>query len=609
MATNKHHVGEVRPSQLIWTYGPGALIDLPNLTVLVSGLDKWDTAKCSQILESRLLEAVKRELGPQVKHLMMAPIDMTASSDPFSPQSQVGVPVEVFPKWLRCSRCQLLSEVSTGLFKVKPSPYKPEHTRYVHENCSKGKNSEAVPARFLMACENGHLDDFPWNWFVHGGPSNCKGNLRFYESEASMQPGNLWVKCEACNSSRQLGQAFGKKGQENLPACRGRHPHLGTFDSTCDQAPRSMILGATNTWFSRSLSVLSIPIKTNQLLQLIEDGWDEFKRCKKEDWVELTVERMLDLNSLAGIEAYSLPDIWKAIEEKRNGTEPEVVFDEDIKRPEWDVFTSANPQNNWPHFKATRVKSPQKYSNEFSEVLALERLREVNALIGFTRVQAPDETLGSDVGPEHVSLSNGAPEWVPAGEVHGEGIFIRFDEERVSSWEATPEVIEREKVLNRAYSEYRISRKLDPSVGFPGIRYVMMHTFSHLLIRELALECGYNAASLKERIYSDSDKDPMAGILIYTASADSDGTLGGLVDLSDPQKLGPIIQRALERSKICSADPLCSEHDPIKDRSLHAASCHACSFISETSCEKGNRYLDRSLVVETLELLGTSFFK
>ncbi len=101
----------------------------------------------------------------------------------------------------------------------------------------------------------------------------------------------------------------------------------------------------------------------------------------------------------------------------------------------------------------------------------------------------------------------------------------------------------------------------------------------------------------------------MAGILIYTAAADSDGTLGGLVELGKPENLGRLIKQALRRSAICPSDPLCSEHDASEDRSLHGAACHGCSFVAETSCERGNRYLDRALVIPTFKCEQTAFFK
>lgn len=173
-----------------------------------------------------------------------------------------------------------------------------------------------------------------------------------------------------------------------------------------------------------------------------------------------------------------------------------------------------------------------------------------------------------------------------------------------------PADYELDKVVGREFKELPDGDTVEVvKGGYPGIRYAMLHTLSHLLIRELALECGYNAASIRERIYADtSGKSPQAGILIYTAAADSDGTLGGLVDLGKPENLGRLVTQALDRSRICSSDPLCSEHDPEKDRSLHGAACHACSLVAETSCERGNRYLDRSLLVPTLDRADAAFF-
>jgi hypothetical protein len=207
------------------------------------------------------------------------------------------------------------------------------------------------------------------------------------------------------------------------------------------------------------------------------------------------------------------------------------------------------------------------------------------------------------------ALCRDKPTWVPAFEVHGEGIFIRFKEDVIRIWETLAPVGRRDEMLKAGHRGWRNARQLDPDKGYPSIRYPMLHTFAHLLIRELALECGYNAASIRERIYSDSNpKDPMAGLLLYTAAADSDGTLGGLVELGKPENLGRLIKQALRRATICSSDPLCSEHNASTDRSLHGASCHACGFVAETSCERGNRYLDRALLVPTFDCLDAAIF-
>lgn len=614
---DKTPVGEVRPSQLLWTYGPGALIDLPSLSVVTLGIDRWEKDRCQPIQEARLLAAVRRVLGGQVESLRMPPFQKSEAVDVWSAEANIGVPVRPFPRWLRCVKCGLLAPYDGGLFSLKENRYRPERTRFVHAGCTgskgtdKAKDADAVPARFLLACRNGHLDDFPWHYFVHGGPSDCKGTLRFFESGASLQTENLWVKCDACGASRSMAHAFGKAGKENLPGCRGRHPHLDQFEHECDEEARAVLLGATNSWFPITVSALAIPqANVSPLKQIIVDHWDDF--ADVEDAAELkgTLKALARRGEAQGIERYELDAIWSAIEAHRSGDETAIVMEADIKGPEWAVLTDPNPPSDYPHFMSTQVGSPTGFEKQISRVLLLERLREVNALLGFTRVEAPEESSDPNERPPMASLSRIKPDWVPASQVHGEGVFLQFDEEVLNSWEQLDAVKQIDQKLFGGHRGWRNSRHLVAEEGYPGIRYAMLHTLSHLLIRELALECGYNAASIRERIYADTSGDqPQAGILIYTAAADSDGTLGGLVELGKPENLGRLLAQALNRSKVCSSDPLCSEHDPEKDRTLHAAACHACSFVAETSCERGNRYLDRALLVPTLEHEDAAFFK
>lgn len=616
MATyNKTPVGEVRPSQLLWTYGPGALIDLPSLSVVTLGIDKWEKDRCQPIQEARLLAAVRKVLGPQVENLRMPPFQQSELVDVWSAEANIGVPVRPFPRWMRCVKCGLLSPYDNQLFSLKEHRYRPERTRFVHAGCQgsqgtdKARDADAVPARFLLACRNGHLDDFPWHYFVHRGNDSCRGTLRFFESGASLQTENLWVKC-SCGASRSLAQAFGKSGKENLPSCRGRHPHLDHFDHECKEEPRAVLLGATNSWFPITLSALAIPQTEDPITQLIEDGWEFFEDLDSEDQVSLTVKTLKKTGALPGIDKYLTAEIWSAIEAYKTRDGSQTLNESDIKGPEWVALTAANPPTDYPHFMSKKIGTPPGLETHISRVLLLERLREVNALLGFTRVEAPEESSDPNERPHMASMSRSKPDWVPANQVHGEGIFIQFNEASLVKWEALDGVKNIDKMLRGGHTGWRNSRHLDPSEGYPGIRYAMLHTLSHLLIRELALECGYNAASIRERIYADTTGDsPQAGILIYTAAADSDGTLGGLVDLGKPENLGRLLEQALNRSKICSSDPLCSEHDPEKDRSLHGAACHACALVAETSCERGNRYLDRSLLIPTLERADAAFFK
>ena len=599
----KRFVGTIRPSQLLWTYGPGAMIDLPNMSVVTMGLDRWDTDRCVRVEEARLLAAVRRVLGNQVKSLFAPPVPEDDDVDPFSPEAMVGVPVMVFPRWLRCVRCQTLATVDSGLFKPDMSPYRPDRARFVHANCEKGRNSPAVPARFLLACRAGHLDDFPWHWFVHGGPSECKGTLKFIERGASLQTENLWVEC-TCGAKKTMAKAFGAMAEEHLPACRGRHPHIHKFDRECEERARTILLGASNAWFPVSISVLAIPMQKDSLEQLVVDGWEFFEDVGSMDELRFVLKTLKRANKLRGIETYDIEAVWAALEAHRKG-ETKSVDVEDIKRPEWEVFTREDPPKDWPHFLAKKTESPEGHERFFDGVLRLERLREVVALVGFTRVEAAEEGVEEEERPAMAPISREDPEWVPVTEVHGEGIFLRFDEEALRAWEERAEVKKRASLLLEGHRRWRVARKLDPNVGFPGVRYTMIHTFAHLLLREMALESGYNAASIRERVYADEE---MAGVLLYTAAPDSDGTLGGLVELGEPRKLGRLTKQALERARVCASDPLCAEHEPVEDRTLHLAACHACTFVSETSCEKGNRYLDRALVVDTIHTTGAAFF-
>jgi hypothetical protein len=384
---------------------------------------------------------------------------------------------------------------------------------------------------------------------------------------------------------------------------------LDTFDDSCDQSPRAVLLGATNSWFPVNMSALAIPVASSPLEQLLEEGWDTFQDAESLDELKGILKGLKRSGSLPGIDKFEPDVIWQAISERQSGTAATPAVGEvDLKRPEWEVLTDTNPRTDFPHFLASPVSVPTDYVSKVHSVVLLERLREVNALIGYTRVEAPEESSDPDERAPMAALTKGNPTWVLATEVHGEGIFIRFREEIIQGWEGWPGVIASNTKLFEGHKGWRSSRKLDPDEGYPGIRYAMLHTFSHLLIRELALECGYNAASIRERIYASTDGDPMAGILIYTAAADSDGTLGGLVQLGKPENLGRLMRQALQRARICSSDPLCSEHDPGKDRSIHGAACHACGFVAETSCEKGNRYLDRALLLKTFETADAAFF-
>ena len=614
-ATRKTKVGDLRPSQLLYSFGVGALLDLPGLSALVMGLDDWDTAYATEIGEDRLLAAVRSQLGGSVKRLLAPPVPPETGGGPPNPFDQaatVGVPVVPFPQWMYCPWCRLLAPLGTGLFELRANRYRADDTRYVHVNCTKpGKPPPVLPSRFLVACAKGHLDDFPWDFFVHDGPSACRAVLRLNEPATPGDATSVFVQCDTCSKRRVVAEAFGRDGRYRLPVCRGRRPHLRDVESTgCKEPLRAILLGASNTWFPVTLSAFAIPTATGKLQQLVEGAWTILEKATSLDRLQFARET----GSLPSLAGYGDEELWAAVEAHRTGQGQITAETVSLRAPEWAVLSQPDPKRNAGDFRLVPIEPPLGYRALIDQTVLAERLREVRALVGFTRIESPGDLADVEDFPRDrvAPLTRKQPQWVPASEVRGEGIFLRFDEGAIEAWEVGTAVREWEIVLRAAHRDWRQARGLDPLKGFPGMRYVLLHSFSHALMRQLVLECGYTAASISERIYArtvDADDGPMAGVLIYTAAPDSEGTLGGLVNLGLPDVLGRHVRDALEAMRLCASDPLCAEHQPVhQGTTLHGAACHACLFVPETSCERGNKYLDRSLLIDTLASSGRAFF-
>jgi hypothetical protein len=396
--------------------------------------------------------------------------------------------------------------------------------------------------------------------------------------------------------------------------CNGHHPHLRKFDSQpCAELARTILLGASNSWFPLVMSALSIPDSNeDKLARLVEELWGSLK-----DVPSLEVARYVTAPSrVAALVDYTAEQIWAAIESKRQQTEPGGDAGEDLKIAEWESLTQVPVPAPTRNFLITRVPPPSGFATIFTETVLLERLREVRALLSFTRIESKGDFADAayDDDGRETQLCRESPHWLPASEVRGEGLFLRLREDALQNWENKPEVRILEQQFLEAHKAWRSLRKQRPlEAGFPGIRFVLLHSISHALMRQIALECGYTAASVRERLYcrtAAEDNGPMAGILIYTAASDSEGTLGGLVQLGQPVTLGRQIQSALESMRICASDPLCAESEPATDgRGVRGACCHACLFAPETSCEKGNRFLDRATLVNTFAERAVEFFE
>lgn len=616
---NRHsvRVGASRPNQLLHTFGVGAVADMPNLSVITLGLDFWDYSGARggyRVEEQRLLAALRLRLGSQVSELRLPPYLPEDSSGQLGDWTRVGVPVGLFPSWLRCSdnRCNQLAPVQAGFFELLGNPYAPESARYVHSCRGEGnRRPPAVPARFVLACEDGHLDDFCWSYFVHGGNDPGRGHpLKLEERGTTGEASDVFVVCTTCSrpdreTSRPMAQAFGPRSRDWLPACRGRHPHLDTFEP-CGKPTRTLVLGATNSWFPMKLGTITVPRDYDPVAHLVAEYWEQLKVFASLD--ESQAARILPgMAFWAEFDRFTVEQVWAEIQHraKSDQDESEEFPADDLLTPEWQALTSRF-EAKLPDFTTRHERPPRKPGSRWlDQVVLVPRLREVAALYGFTRIDAPPWDVIELEDDRRAPLVEGdQPAWVPCAESRGEGVFLRFAEDKLAEWEQHPSVLGRARQLAGAHRAWRSARGLPPE-PWPGARYVLLHSFAHALIREFALESGYGAAGIRERIYA---KDGMAGLLLYTAAPDSEGTLGGLVSLGRWDRLEPLIERAVAAARLCTSDPLCAEHNPAEQARLYGAACHACLFAAETTCERGNHFLDRTLLVNTLAGKECGFF-
>jgi hypothetical protein len=329
----------------------------------------------------------------------------------------------------------------------------------------------------------------------------------------------------------------------------------------------------------------------------------------------------------ATLGSYADEDIFDRLQRIRDGAM--VDGNRSPKLSEFDAFACGRPEigQNHPSAKLYAQTLPRDAWADagagldlsvIKNLVAVHRLREVSCLYGFTRFEAAP--TGADGEIEDVQLAvRGAPisrdaDWLPAIEQFGEGIFIHFDEEAIAHWLQREATIQRNEKLLAGYGHWQ-KRFASKAPQYPGTPYVLLHSISHALMAEIALECGYPASSLKERVYALSGSRgggefDRCGVLIYTASAGAQGTLGGLV--ASAPRFAYILRNALERLRICSNDPVCADHEPDDrsgDRATHGAACHGCLLIAETSCEIRNLFLDRGLLLQTMAEENAAFFK
>ena len=592
----------IRQSQLVTTYGPGSMIDLPDYSVMVSGLDEWAYQNRERIDEPRLVAKLRQLLGVPTLDLFTPPRH-EENADSRSP-----VGVRIFPTWFIVRKSYASPRNYQWRRRRLVQWSNLSNRRFVDED---GSRNPVVSVRFVCGCKRGHIDDLNWRGFVHKSGKNCQRPLWLEERGTSGDITDTIGICD-CGEERPLYEALGINTSA-LGQCQGRRPWIGQYArEKCDETYRLLVRTASNAYFPQLLNVISLPEFDAGLAAKVANQSSSLRALD-------SVGMLASFRSSSELDAVftgaSDDAVISEFKRQEGGGER---ADIPVKVAEFAILNKGDAligeDNARSKFHAETISEwgsdsiGDQLCKDLDKVVLVHRLREVVSLLGFTRFESsnPDRDGELDLEVIRASLADSIT-WLPAVENRGEGVFLSFKTENIQAWMAQPGVRSRGEQLDIGWKIWANEHNLDSARWFPGLPYIMLHSLSHMLMTAIALDCGYPASSLRERVYAG---DQRYGILIYTGSSDSEGTLGGLVQAGS--RLTQHLLRSYKENLLCSNDPICSEHDPgstFEDRPLHGAACHGCLLTSETSCEQRNDFLDRALVVPTVGTPDAAFFR
>ena len=576
----------IRQGQLFGPWGVGAILPCPDgSSVMIAGLDAFPSGggRMRNVYDRRLT----RYIG--VKRLLAPPIGAET------------VPAVRFPHWLYCPSCKRVYRVGN---KEQVTP------RCKNESC---KHTPLVPERFIVVCPEGHVDDLPILEWVHGGKvSNPEGHVMKRKTKGgSASLGDIEYECVTCGKSRSLKGITRPSALSDCGYfCNGSMPWLDRKFSACAADPDKLAVvqrGGTNVWYSDVISSIYIPEAVDaELAEFIQKNYEKLKKysARGEEQLDEFIE-----DSLVEKCRYSAGEIKAAFLDLDSEETTSDQTEGDYREAEYKTLKHASESSKQKGtFEGKAIEASEYESDLINQtvesITLVSTLKETKALIGFTRLY-PDANDEKKFRDRRDMLSAEKIDWTLGMQATGEGIFLAFRKDALQRWAASRAARKRFARLRRNFNISNKERGRDPKELTP--EYVFVHTLSHVLMLELTKECGYSTASVKERIYCDKffDEDDrhedMLGLLIYTASDDSEGSLGGLVRAGRPGRFEKIFDNALSSACWCSSDPVCIESPGQGPGSCNLAACYSCALVPETSCETGNRFLDRALLVGTLQ--------
>lgn len=597
----------IRLSHLLGHSSVGAIVRGANGLVVVQDTRQWtDRQGFSAGKLIPYVERVRAALGleeqlcepPVAKELANGQVDGTS------------VPATRFPSWMRCPSCG-------SLYRWPWRNGQPDHAPHCnYQGCKNHPKLEQVT--WVLAHPEGYLADVPWHFLAHQGardPSqrNCKVQDQLRLIERGYEERIL--RCGACRAGTRF------RGDERVGFGQGRMqpwtkddlvPPIEVGEEGDQDLAQVLVINDTRVYVPVAESVLVIPPESRVRKGTVVDRlYRNSGDRSRIDGARTPLARKGVIRTLATEYRCSTKDIETALADLARGYPlyGENLTPGQLRESEFKAFLEVLPDQREDEDLVTRNRSDewrelgisvdlgtneQEIVNGVRHLVRVDRLKAVKVFKGFSRLG------GEEIVPPDIV---GESDWLPAIELYGEGIFLALDEDRLKVWEQTPAVVSR---LNRLLPRFAQSGRDVPNPL--TTRFMLLHTLSHLLMRQIESEGGYPAASLIERIYCASAPEPMAGILIHVAVPDIAGSLGGLAELSEPRRFLGILIRALEHSRWCSLDPVCSEHEGQGPGLLNRAACHACALVPEPACEYGNTLLDRGFVKDDAANGLPSFF-
>lgn len=593
----------LRRDNLISPWGVGAIAPFPHdESLMVAGIDNWFNG-CTDISEFEIHDPRLSEQRLDGKKLYSPPDYRERSKE----NNEIRIPAVRFPLWNYCPICGNMEKLTPGSGRKKcfgDMRRKGSGQSYCNKNSGSSKKLRyLIPERFVAVCEAGHIEDFPIAEWIHQdgyvyNPDTCKINRTTGGGSSSLA--GIRYTC-TCGASRNMAGAFSKGALDRIGyTCKGNRPWLPESTNACGKSLLVIQRGASNVWFADVISSIYIPSEndlmdadTRELISMTIKKFESHRTNGELD-IESIKTQIHGLNSFAYDDKCDEDYVLQKVLQHFNDKDDQENSDEDKYR--YDEYTVLTKDHGSPE-SLLYVKniSGDKYPKyDFIKSVSLvHKLKETRVFQGFRRLTTEAE-LVEDLSAHNV-------DWLPAIQNSGEGILIEFDYDLLHNWASNSNVKRRIKKIDPSSDP---KEELDPV-------FVLLHTFSHCLITALANDSGYSSASIRERIYCckvQKDEYKMAGVLIYTASGDSEGSLGGLVRQGVPERLNSIIFRAINDATWCASDPVCIQSEGQGQDGCNLAACHNCALLPETSCENRNKTLDRGVMIGTLDDPQLGFF-